>query len=156
MLRWDTDRGGGRERGECLHQWEERTNERDMGWLCGGQAVVFISVSKLRWDKGNAGSTFFFLFQDLWVLTTPPALRPPSRPWMASRLAWKDWKCNWRGPKMPTAHTEWPLRGGRRNKKRWGGRQEVMNDTTTMEVGCCCMLGEQEEEMSLVRERWSR
>ena len=44
--------------------------------------------------------------QVLWVLTTHPAPRLPSRPWTASRSAWRDWRCSWRGPRMPTGLTE--------------------------------------------------
>lgn len=44
--------------------------------------------------------------QVLWVSTTHPARRLPYRPWTASRLAWRDWRCSWRGPRMPTGLTE--------------------------------------------------
>lgn len=41
------------------------------------------------------------LLQVLFHLIIPPALKRPFKPWMASRLAWKDWKFNWSGQRMP-------------------------------------------------------
>lgn len=32
--------------------------------------------------------------QVLWVSTTRPARRLPSKPWTVSRLEWRDWKCS--------------------------------------------------------------
>ena len=40
----------------------------------------------------------------LSVLITQPVHKQPFKQWMASRLAWKDLKFNWRGQKMHLSH----------------------------------------------------
>lgn len=45
-------------------------------------------------------------WQVLWVLTILPVPKLLSRPWMDSRLAWRGWRCSWRGQRMLIAPTE--------------------------------------------------
>lgn len=45
-------------------------------------------------------------WQVLWVLTILPVPKLLSRLWMASRLAWRGWRCSWRGQRMLIVPTE--------------------------------------------------
>lgn len=93
-----------------LWQIFSRCDKRHVFTVCVITAFAFSprcdAAVAAAWKSVLTSFALLFLSQGLWVLTTPPVPRLPSRPWTASRLAWRDWRCSWRGPRTPTGLTE--------------------------------------------------
>lgn len=155
MLWWETHWWGRKREGKGRAGGSEKREDK---WKTEGLTLKSIKYCKDGGGQMQLNMNIFFplVSQDLWVLTTQPVLRLPSRPWMAFRSEWRDWRCSSKGPKMPTVRTEWRLRGGgRRTKERWGGGEEVMSNMTWKEVRCC-KVGRQENEIWRRKRRGGR